>query len=131
MPLHMSLGFLAAGIINIGGTLLFTRGFSSNGIGEQYPEVFAPFGMIGVMLWGLAYLAVCRSAHRAPTILLVFAIEKLVYTVTWFYWLSRNDLSRLWDGDSLVALFYTIYGPNDAFFCAFFTWCWWRLRKTL
>lgn len=126
------MGFIAAAIVNIGGVLIFSRGLTNDYLGELYPEVFGLFGLIGIILWGLAYLSVARRHAAVPLLVLVFAIEKAVYTATWCIWLSNhnNDWSTIWHRDPLTAAFYAIYGPNDLFFCLFFTWCWWHIRKS-
>ena len=123
-------GFIAAGLMNVLGVLVFSRGLTSDALGDQFPEVFGRFGLVCIMLWGLAYLAVTFRAASVPTLLLVFAIEKMAYAATWVWWWSQHSAqwSGLWTKDWLTALFYAIYGPNDFAFGLFFAWCWWRFR---
>ena len=56
----ISKGYLAAGICNISG-IIFAVLTAPREIGELYPEVFSKFGMLAIILWGLAYIAVHRQ----------------------------------------------------------------------
>ncbi len=119
-------GFIAAAFVNTVGVLIFSRGLTNAYLGELYPEVFGSFGLICIMLWGLAYLSVAWRHAAVPTLVLVFALEKAVYSATWFIWLSKHssDWSAIWQRDPLTATFYAIYGPNDLLFALFFAWRW-------
>ena len=130
MSRGITVGFVAAGLMNVVGILVFSRGLTTDALGQPFPEVFGRFGCVGVFLWGLAYLAVARRPAAVPAILLVFAVEKAVYSASWVYWLAvrSGGYSELWAADPLTALFYTIYGPNDFAFGVFFAVCWWRFR---
>lgn len=127
-----AVGFLAAGLMNIVGVLLFSRGLTDDHIGELYPEVFGRCGLICIMLWGLAYIAVARRHEAVPLLLLVFAVEKAVYTATWFIWINEHGGSwiDIWKVDPLTAVFYAIYGPNDLLFGLFFAWRWVATRRS-
>lgn len=118
----MRTGFIAAGLTNIAGILLFTRGLTCANFFAQYPEVFGFFGCIGVILWGLAYLSVQVTWTAAPQLMLLFAAEKAVYVVTWLYWLADRGsrLPALFQADPLTAMFYASYGVIDLAFMAFF-----------
>jgi len=128
-PRYLTLGFIASGLVNVFGALIFTRGFSSNALGELYPEVCSRFGMVVVIVWGLAYLAVAR---RPPAMLcFVFAIEKAVYVASWLYWMLErgSELPAIWSRDPLSATFLAIYGINDLAFGVFFARCGLKLRN--
>lgn len=116
----MRAGFILAGLTNIIGILVCSRGLTNQTLFELYPEVFGFMGCISVILWGLAYLAVSTSRPRA--LARVFCVEKLVYAATWFYWLQQHGdtLGSLWDKDPLTAFFFSFYGPLDLAFAAFF-----------
>ena len=57
-----------------------------------------------------------------------FALEKLVYVVVWFNWISENSLAQLYAKDLFAGVFYSIYGPNDLIFMLFFAWVFWIQR---
>jgi hypothetical protein len=59
-----------------------------------------------------------------PYLLLVFVVEKAVYTVTWLLWLIRNGntLPALFSESPLTATYYSIYGAGDFLFGLFFLW---------
>lgn len=118
----VSLGFQAAGLVNVAGVLLFSRGFTNAALTAHSPVVFSRFGLVCIMLWGLAYLAVARRYDQVPLLVAVFAVEKVVYAVTWVSWMSRfgSELPRLFSESTLTAVFYAIYGPNDLLFGIFF-----------
>lgn len=115
-------GFIAAGLMNIGGILLFSRVFTNETMNQADPVVMSNFGLLMIIVWGLAYLAVSSTYERAKWIVAVFAIEKLVYVITWGIWISKNELSSLYSNDLFAGVFYTIYGPNDIVFMLFFSW---------
>jgi hypothetical protein len=120
----ITLGFQAAGLVNVAGVLLFSLGFTNASLVAWSPVVFSRFGLVCIVLWGLAYLAVARSYTQVPLLVLVFALEKLVYTATWVDWMRRfgSEWPRLWSESPLTAVFYAIYGPNDLLFGIFFAW---------
>lgn len=127
-------GFVLAGLVNIIGILVITRFFNSPTLREADPAVFSDFGILMIMLWGLAYIGSSRFATTAVLLPLVFAIEKLAYTANWFFWMrdygqSVADISA---SDALGALFLGGYGVNDGLFGLFFLAVavanWWRLR---
>lgn len=118
----VTLAFQVAGLINVVGVLLFSWGFTNATLTARNPVVFSRFGLVCIILWGLAYLAVARSYHHVPLLIAVFAVEKFVYTGTWLSWMYRfgSELPRLFSDSPLTAVFYVIYGPNDLLFGTFF-----------
>ena len=115
-------GFIAAGIMNIGGVLLFSRVFTNAAINQADPVVMSNFGLLMIMVWGLAYISVYKAYEKARWIVAVFTLEKLVYVVIWSIWISGNDLAALYSTDLFAGVFYTIYGVNDLLFMLFFGW---------
>lgn len=117
-------GFLAAGLANIGGVLVATQGFSSPVVAQHYPAVFSDFGMLAIILWGLAYIAVARAHAAVPWLVAVFAIEKAVYVLTWVVWMNANSasLAAIQEQSVTAWLFYLVYGANDLVFGLFFAW---------
>lgn len=118
------LGFRLAAASNVLGVLIFSMGFSNDRLVSESPVVFSRFGLVCIVLWGLAYLATAKAAELVPALAAVFALEKLVYSVTWFAWLGEHGASfpRLFSESPLTATFYAIYGPNDILFGLFFAY---------
>ncbi|MDA7863098.1 hypothetical protein N9953_02090 [Akkermansiaceae bacterium] len=48
-------GLFAAVAMNIGGVLLFSKGLTNEAINEADPVVMSNFGLVMIMVWGLAY----------------------------------------------------------------------------
>ena len=121
-PRRITLGFYAAALTNIVGVLIVSRAYSNELLGALSPSVFSTFGVVCIQLWGLAYLAVSRRYAQVPQLVLVFALEKAVYVVSWVLWMQQHSaqLPRLWVESSHTAMFYTTYGVIDLTFGVFF-----------
>lgn len=115
-------GLLAAAAMNIGGVLLFSKFFNNEAVNEADPVVMSNFGLIMIVVWGLAYAGAAAIRSNISWLLLAFAVEKLVYGIVWIKWLSENSLSALYGKDLLAGSFYSIYGANDLAFMLFFLW---------
>ncbi len=115
-------GFIAAGLMNIGGVLVFSRGFTNAAINEADPVVMSDFGLLMIVVWGLAYLGAASVAAGVRWLAAAFAIEKLVYVAVWLVWLSQNSLAALYAKDPFAGVFFGIYGANDFVFMLFFAW---------
>jgi hypothetical protein len=115
-------GFIAAGVMNIGGVLLFSRAFTNEAIAEADPVVMSNFGLLMIAVWGLAYLGAATASTGIKWLAGAFAIEKLVYVVAWLLWLSNNNLAALYAKDLFAGMFFSIYGLNDLVFMLFFAW---------
>jgi hypothetical protein len=124
-------GFIMAGIMNIGGVLLFSRLFTNRAINQADPVVMSNFGLLMITVWGLAYLSVARSYVSVRWLVGVFALEKLVYTCAWFTWLAHNSLTPLYDKDLFAGIFYSIYGVNDLTFMIFFGWVFYQTNNNI
>lgn len=125
-------GFIAAGIMNIFGVLLFSRLFTNTAINEADPVVMSNFGLLMIAVWGLAYLGAATIVTSVKWLAGAFAIEKLVYVLVWAMWHSNNSLAALFTKDLFAGVFYGIYGLNDLFFMLFFAWVFYfqsRARK--
>lgn len=118
----ITLGFYLAGAANILGILTFSLAFTNSEMMRLSPRVFSSFGVLAVILWGLAYLSVAKTYHHVPKLIAVFALEKLVYFITWLWWLYHHgaELPGLYTTAPLTANFYTLYGPLDLAFGLFF-----------
>lgn len=110
--------------------LIATLGFTSPVVAQYYPSVFSDFGMVAIMLWGLAYIAVSGSYAAVPWLVAVFAIEKAAYVMTWLVWIkaSTGALGAIYEQSFAAGLFYTVYGANDLAFGVFFAWVFVRVR---
>jgi hypothetical protein len=115
-------GFIMAAAMNIGGVLLFSRLFTNSIINELDPVVMSNFGLLMIVIWGLAYLASAFITSNIKWLAGAFVIEKLVYVVAWSLWLANNNLDDVYDKDVFAGIFYSIYGINDFVFMVFFAW---------
>ncbi len=129
----ITLGFVTAGLMNIIAILIFSKFFTNDVIPETDPVVMSNFGMLMIMVWGLAYISVSKSynseASGVKWLVLVFAIEKLIYGIAWILWLSTNSISEVYEQDIFAGVFFSIYGLNDLLFCFFFSYVFVKLWK--
>ena len=126
-----SKGFWLAGAYNVFGMLVFSKLFTNPVIAAVDPVVFSWLGQVAVILWGLAYCSVAKAYRHVPLLVLVFAIEKLVYALTWFAWLlaKGNTIPAIAAESPLSAMFFAVYGAGDFAFFLFFAWVAWQGRK--
>ncbi len=115
-------GLIAAALMNIMGVLIFSRALTNSAINNADPVVMSNFGLVMIVVWGLAYLAAATMASNIRWLAGAFALEKLVYVVVWVRWLSVNSLTDLYATDVFAGIFYSIYGINDLVFMLFFTY---------
>lgn len=120
-------GFIAAGLMNISGVLIFSRFFTNSAIPAADPVVMSNFGLLMIVVWGFAYVSVYRNYSKVKWLIGVFAIEKLIYGFVWTKWMLNNDLSSVYANDTMAGIFYTIYGVNDWIFFIFFTYVFYNL----
>ena len=113
-------GLIAAGLMNVGGVLLFSRAFTNSAINNADPVVMSNFGLLMIVVWGFAYLSSATISSNIRWLAGAFAIEKLVYVVVWIKWLLANSLTELYSRDVFAGVFYSIYGANDFVFMIFF-----------
>ena len=124
-----NIGLIAAGVMNIGGVLLFSRGFTNTAINQADPVVMSNFGLLMIVVWGLAYLGAATVTSGIRWIAGAFALEKLVYVVVWSRWLSANSFEELYAKDLFAGVFFSIYGVNDFVFMLFFAWLFFKTRE--
>ncbi len=115
-------GFIAAALANIGGVLVFSRGFTNVAINNADPVVMSNFGLLIIMVWGLAYLGASTIPSNLKWLAGAFTLEKLVYVVSWVRWLSDHSLASVYSTDLFAGIFFSIYGLNDFVFMLFFAW---------
>jgi hypothetical protein len=123
------IGFIVAGVANIGGVLLFSKLFSNQAMIDANPVVMSNFGLLMIIVWGFAYISVADSYEAVPGLSLLFTVEKLIYTLTWVFWIQSNDLAILYTKDFFAGMFYTVYGLNDFLSMLFFATTFWVTRK--
>lgn len=114
-------GFILAALMNFS-VLVFSRGFSNVAINEADPIVMSNFGLLMIVMWGLAYLSAITVISNIKWIAGAFALEKLIYVVVWVKWLLGNSLETVYSADLFAGVFYSIYGLNDFLFMVFFAW---------
>ena len=122
-------GFIAAGIMNITGVLIFSRIFTNDVIPEYDATVMSNFGLLMIVIWGFAYISVAKNYDKVIWLVAVFAIEKLIYGCVWIQWLLHHNLSEVYEKDMMAGIFYTIYGANDWLFFIFFSVVFWKFRS--
>lgn len=93
------------------------------------PNVIGFFGLLCIILWGFAYIAVQKSYTQVPWLLAVFVVEKLLYVIFWLHWLTTNSLTTIYEQDTFAGIFYTIYGANDFLFGVFFAWVFFKVQS--
>lgn len=118
----VKLGLIAAATMNIGGVLVFSRLFTNEAINQADPVVMSNFGLLMIVVWGLAYLGAAAANAPIRWLAAAFAAEKLVYGVVWVMWLTKNSLASLYATDLFAGIFFSIYGLNDLAFLVFFGW---------
>jgi len=114
-------GFILAALMNFS-VIIFSRGFTNVAINEADPVVMSNFGLLMIVIWGLAYLAVASVTANVKWLVATFALEKLIYGVVWLTWLSNNSLAEIYSTDIFAGIFYSIYGVNDLLFMLFFSY---------
>lgn len=115
-------GLITAAMMNIGGVLIFSRFFTNTTINQADPVVMSNFGLVMIIIWGLAYLSASTIQSNIKWLAAVFFLEKLIYFVIWIKWLVANNLADLYSLDLFAGVFYSIYGINDFLFMLFFAW---------
>ena len=116
----ISKGFIIAGLMNMS-VLAFSRLFTNPVIAEYDPVVMSNFGLLMIVVWGLAYMSVAKNYQHVKWLVAVFAIEKFIYGFIWIHWLMQNDISTVFAKDKMAGAFYATYGLNDWMFFIFFS----------
>jgi hypothetical protein len=122
-------GFYLAGISNIIGVLVFSKLFTNSVIPETDPSVMSYFGLLMIIVWGFAYIAVAKNFETLKWLVAVFAIEKFCYGFIWTKWILNNSVSPIFDKDILAGSFYSFYGINDWLFFLFFVYVFFKIKK--
>lgn len=122
-------GFIISGLMNLS-VLAFSRFFTNTTIAEFDPVVMSNFGLLMIVIWGLAYISVSKNFQNVKWLIAVFAIEKFIYGYVWIQWLINNNISDVYDKDIMAGMFYSSYGINDWIFCIFFLFVFFKLSKS-
>ncbi|HMS68062.1 MAG: hypothetical protein WAT92_17085 [Saprospiraceae bacterium] len=125
----ISKGFIIAGLMNMA-VLAFSRFFTNPVIPESDPDVMSNFGLLMIIVWGLAYISVAKNYQNVKWLVAVFAVEKLIYGLIWIKWMFGNSVADVFAKDKMAGLFYGVYGVNDWMFFIFFLWVFIRLLKS-
>ncbi|WP_339919923.1 hypothetical protein [uncultured Flavobacterium sp.] len=121
-------GFIISGLMNAS-VLIFSRLFTNSTIPESDPNVMSNFGLLMILIWGLAYISVAKSYDKVKWLIGIFAIEKFIYGCVWINWILNNTISEVYEKDLMAGVFYSIYGINDWVFFIFFILVFLRLSK--
>lgn len=124
-------GFWLAGAYNVFGMLVFSKLFTNPVLAAVDPGAFSWLGQVAIILWGLAYWSVAKAYQHVPLLVLVFAIEKLLYAAAWLNWLlAKGQTIPSIAADSLLsAMFFAVYGAGDFAFFVFFAYVAWQCRR--
>ena len=130
-PSLVKIIFIVAASVNILGVALFSKGLTNTALNNADPVLFSNFGLVMIMVWGLAFLAAARYAPRVPYLSLAFTVEKAVYVMCWIRWITnhRDTLPDLFAEDLFAGLFMSIYGAVDFIFMMLFAWVFWTFRN--
>ncbi|SDX09097.1 hypothetical protein [Flavobacterium degerlachei] len=112
-------GFIISGLMNLT-VLIFSRFFTNSTITEFDPVVMSNFGLLMIVLWGLAYISIAKNYHQLKWLIAIFAVEKFIYGYVWINWILNNTISDVYKKDIMAGIFYSIYGINDWIFFVFF-----------
>ncbi len=124
-------GFILAGLSNILGVLVCSKGLTNDVMMQAQPGVMGFFGLISIILWGGAYIAVSKGYADVRWLVGVFVVEKLVYVLAWLGFLSAQSLAAVYEQDTFAGIFYTIYGANDFIFMLFFAYVFLKTGRAL
>ena len=112
-------GFIIAGLMNCT-ALIFSRFFTNSTIPEFDAVVMSNFGILMIVIWGLAYISVAKNYESVKWLVGVFMIEKFIYGFIWTSWMLNNNVSDVFEKDLMAGLFFSVYGVNDWIFFIFF-----------
>ena len=83
------------------------------------PCLFSAFGVMAILLWGSAYIAVSKNRY-VSTLNFIFFLEKISYVFMWALWLLNNDFIGMVREDFFTGAFMISYGIGDILFGLYF-----------
>ncbi|OGX88830.1 hypothetical protein [Hymenobacter glacialis] len=122
-------GFIISGLVNILAVLFLSRAFTNAAIPETDPVVMSNFGLLMIAVWGLVFLAVASRYQYVKWVVGAFVVEKLVYAVVWFRWITTHNVAAVYAKDAFAGIFYSVYGLNDFLFFLFFAAVFYQLHR--
>lgn len=120
--------FVVSGLMNFS-VLIFSRFFTNSVIPQFDPMVMSNFGLLMILVWGLAYISVSKNYDKVKWLIGIFAIEKFIYGCVWINWIFSNNISDVYEKDAMAGMFYSTYGINDWSFFIFFLFVFMRVHK--
>jgi hypothetical protein len=99
---------------------VFSKFFNNPVITQYSPDVMSNFGLLMILVWGLAYVSVAKKYKEVKWLIAVFALEKFIYGFVWINWMINNNVLEVYAKDKMAGIFYAIYGVNDWLFFIFF-----------
>ncbi len=123
--------FVAAGVVNLVAVLVGSKAFTSDYLTQLQPAVFSWLGLVSIMLWGAAYIAVSRRYRQVPALLAVFFVEKVAYFWAWLRWNLDPPvpLAEVFQNSKVLGVWFATYGLVDLAFGLFFLWAMIQVRK--
>lgn len=70
---------------------IFSRFFTNTAIPEADPVVMSNFGMLMMVIWGLAYMSIAKKYSQLKCLVAVFAVEKFIYGFVWTNWMLNYN----------------------------------------
>lgn len=125
----ISKGFIVAGLMNMS-VLVFSKFFNNPVIPKYDAVVMSNFGLLMIVIWGLAYVSIAKSYQEVKCLVGVFVIEKFIYGFIWTKWMLNNSVVEVFEKDAMAGMFYATYGINDWLFFIFFLYVFIGLVKS-
>ena len=122
---------VTGGLSNTLGVLVFSRFFTNEAIVYFHPNVMSNFGLLMLMPWGLLMFIMVCYYKILPQVLLILALEKIIYVVVWVEWILRNNLKSVFEVDLMAGIFYSVFGVNDMLFFVAFLYIYFNTNKLL
>jgi hypothetical protein len=119
------------GLLNTIGILVFSKCFTNEVIIAYHPSVMSNFGLMMLMPWGLLMFVMAWHYNKLPKVILILALEKIIYVVVWVKWILRNDLRSVFEVDLMAGIFYSVFGVNDMLFFIAFVYIYFNTKQTI
>ena len=131
--MNMRVLLIVFGLVNLSLLVFFTPLGDGDLVARQDRTFFGPVMLVMIALWGLAYMAAAPLWAGLPWLMLVFALEKMLFGARWLWWIQAEGKAApldLWHADPLAGLLFLVYGPWDIFCAgAFLAMAWVGFRR--